>query len=297
MFATVPGAEWKDMAKHRKNATSSAADASPGSAEAPHAGPGRFRWLLTLLLLFHGLAVVTPPLNFATTGSGPARWVYDRIQPYVQLAYLDHGYFFFAPNPGASHLVRYRAEFDDDREPVEDMFPDQKKQWPRLLYHRHFMLTEHLHAAYVPPEPPADLESEEARQWRGSRALYESRWEGFVNHLRAKHDADRIEMHRVEHRPPDPLEFLEGTTLADPGLYQDLLETMPPENEESEESDSAQTADRADTADAPLQGPLGPAPWRPDLLTPQEGVRIPQPQRPLEDIGPGPATKAGQGEE
>ena len=35
------------------------------------------------------------------------------FRPYLEAAYLDHGYAFFAPDPGPSHLVRYELEFDD----------------------------------------------------------------------------------------------------------------------------------------------------------------------------------------
>ena len=120
----------------------------------------------------------------------------------VRLGDLDHGYFFFAPDPGASHLVRYRAEFDDGREPIAEMFPDKFKQWPRLLYHRHFMLSEHLHASFVPPQPPPGLDPLALPDWRSSRGLYEARWEGFRRHLMRVHGADRVTLTRVEHRPP-----------------------------------------------------------------------------------------------
>jgi len=79
--------------------------------------------------------------------------------PYITAAYLDHSYKFFAPNPGASHLVRYDLYFADGTKRVnsdDQILPDRLGHWPRLLYHRHFMLTEFMN---FPPiwqlgEPP-----------------------------------------------------------------------------------------------------------------------------------------------
>jgi hypothetical protein len=65
--------------------------------------------------------------------------------PYITATFLDHSYKFFAPNPGPSHLVRYDLYFADGSSRVnrdDQILPDRVGHWPRLLYHRHFMLTE-----------------------------------------------------------------------------------------------------------------------------------------------------------
>ena len=65
------------------------------------------------------------------------RWFFHH---YLNLMYLNHGYEFFAPDPGGSNLVRYTIRDSGGQEVTQGQFPDLKEQWPRLLYHRHLML-------------------------------------------------------------------------------------------------------------------------------------------------------------
>ena len=67
------------------------------------------------------------------------------LRPYLQVLYLDHGYHFFAPEPGESTLLAFVAERPDGTV-VRGRLPDKAVQ-PRLLYHRYFMLTEHMNKA------------------------------------------------------------------------------------------------------------------------------------------------------
>ena len=239
--------------------------------------PAWLRLTVSAALFLHLAAVIAPPLNFATVGNGPARGVYRLLRPYSQAAYIDHGYFFFAPDPGASHLVRFRAEFEGDREPLVDLFPDKKKQWPRLLYHRHFMLTEHLHAAYAPPEPPPGLDDRAMAEWSAAREIYEARRNGFKQHLKAKYNAKDIKLTRVEHRPPDPLEFLEGRRLDDEQLYVDLPET-PPVRAGQGGPEVIPAGGGPATPLGPI-GPIGPP------LRPAHSSEVNRPPRFLEPIG------------
>ena len=75
----------------------------------------RFKWLLNLLLVFHLSAVFVPPFTFATRTGYESSPLADLallvVQPYVDAMFLNHGYFFFAPNPGPSHLVQYEVRF------------------------------------------------------------------------------------------------------------------------------------------------------------------------------------------
>jgi len=116
--------------------------------------------LLSILIALHIAAVFVGPLAFAcNAGRLPSPFVtaiYGVFQPYIELIYLNHGYFFFAPDPGPSHLVDYKVEFDDGRPPVTGRIPDLATERPRLLYHRHFMLAEALTARFVPPDPPPE---------------------------------------------------------------------------------------------------------------------------------------------
>ena len=64
------------------------------------------------------------------------------VAPVQQALFMGHGYRFFAPDPGPNHSVHFQIETAG--EPVEGSFPDRDTHWPRLLYHRWFMLSESL---------------------------------------------------------------------------------------------------------------------------------------------------------
>ncbi|NIO41435.1 MAG: hypothetical protein GTO41_15415, partial [Burkholderiales bacterium] len=69
--------------------------------------------------------------------------------------FLDHGYRFFAPEPGPGHLVRYEVTTSDGAG-AAGQFPDRDRIWPRLLYHRWFMLSETAFAASSSLPSPAE---------------------------------------------------------------------------------------------------------------------------------------------
>ena len=192
----------------------------------------RLRLVLSTLILLHVAAVFIPPFRFATA-SGPgsaspfAEPILSLLQPYVDLMYLDHGYFFFAPNPGPSHLLRAKLEFADGRPPLELTFPDVNAQRPRLLYHRHFMLAEQLHGDFVPPQPPPGLadDPQQLASWREARARYEMRFKSFEEHLRHAYGAKEVSLRRVEHMLLGPEQFRQtGKPLNAPDTYRELPE-------------------------------------------------------------------------
>ncbi len=191
------------------------------------------RTIISVLLVFHLTAIFVPPFFFETTSGGEsspfARQLLALFQQYVDAAFLNHGYAFFAPDPGPSHLVRYRLEFDDGRPPVEQTFPDISRHWPRLLYHRHFMLAEQLHSDFVPPEPPPGLDPEQLRNWQRGRDRYVAKWESYKNHLTAKYGAARVELVRIEHLLPPPIIPPGGINLHDPNSFIELSEDAMPE--------------------------------------------------------------------
>ena len=214
------------------------------------------RRVASVLIALHVAAVFIAPFAFACStpaSSSPfadgLMWV---LRPYIDGLYLNHGYAFFAPNPGASHLVRYRVEYDDGRQPIEGMFPDLKSQRPRLLYHRHFMLAEQLHNLYTPAELPPEIPlspdmtrqvtepqrralTEGMRQehrrrlagWNHSRELYLSFRQSLENHLRSRYGGDRVTLTRVEHGLLGPAEFQVLRRLDAPHTYVNLPESSP----------------------------------------------------------------------
>jgi len=181
--------------------------------------------IVSVWLAFHVFAVFVAPFAFACNAGGSSSPFADAVagalRPYIVALYLDHGYFFFAPNPGPSRLVDYRVDFADGRPPVKGRFPDLATERPRLLYHRHFMLSEALSNRFVPPTPPpepspppltasgaerigyqlAKAEHERAvATWRGQRNQYEAMRRSIEEHLKAKYGGDKVTLTRIEHR-------------------------------------------------------------------------------------------------
>jgi hypothetical protein len=189
-----------------------------------------WRWIVTPLLIFHLAAVFAPPFALLCSSqesvSPVAAAIAGPLQPYIDFAYLNHGYQFFAPNPGPSHLVRWRLEFDDDRAPIEQIFPDTTRHWPRLLYHRHFMLAEQLNADFVPAEPPETDDKGQIESWRRRREVYKAKWQSYENQLSRRYAADRVTLVRVEHELPSWADVqFGGRRLDEEDSYIDLPET------------------------------------------------------------------------
>ncbi|QDU31717.1 hypothetical protein ETAA8_68770 [Anatilimnocola aggregata] len=217
---------------------------------------------LSALLLLHLLAVFLPPFQFACrVGNGSSSPFADGLvgwfRPYIGALYLDHGYFFFAPNPGPSHLVKYKVEFaDGERAPIEGRFPDLQQQQPRLKYHRHFMIAEAYNNQYTspvaPPEPsPPPLNTQQTErqrrlhadrvlaheaqlsEWKFRRRQYEELQKSLTQHLLKAHGGDaevgdKVTITRVEHRLLSPFEAGElRMKPSDPTTYVDLLEAPP----------------------------------------------------------------------
>lgn len=168
--------------------------------------PGRVpRVLLSILITLHFTAVLS-----AAFSVGPAsplvRATWDRCRPYLQACYLNHGFHFFAPNPGPSHLLDWGAELRD-KSWAEGRLPDPATR-PRLLYHRYFMLTEN--AAGLPPE--LRLEAYRAYQQALCRQL----------------QAEVVHMSSTEHLLPTPEFVLQGGRLDAPqGYVEEALEPCP----------------------------------------------------------------------
>lgn len=216
------------MAKRRQTQTEAATHLpfAPSPAAQPAATWSRTaRWLVSGLIVLQLVAVVAEPFRFFTRSrrgtsplADPARlW----LAPYVEFAYLNHGYFFFAPEPGPSHLLDCQLTMPDGRL-VSLTFPDKQKQWPRLLYHRHFMLAEFLHQLHVPPfdERVAGEDQSLARDWRIERQTFEQVRQSMSAHVASKFGAQQVRIERLEHRlPSDDEVFRQRLPLNDPQLY------------------------------------------------------------------------------
>ncbi|MEO1525028.1 MAG: hypothetical protein AAFX06_06305 [Planctomycetota bacterium] len=192
----------------------------------------RTKSIVSAVIVFHLLAVFMPPLLFQTRsmvlgGSPLIRSASRPFLGYGQFLYLDRGYAFFAPDPGPSRVIQV-AVVNEDGTISETILPDRERQWPRLLYHRHFMLTEYLSESYVEPGPPEILietAPEDAEWWRRGRARYEDLRQSMVDHLRGLHPGKEVALRRLVHYIPSREDYeVEPIALNDLRLYEVLLD-------------------------------------------------------------------------
>jgi hypothetical protein len=149
------------------------------------------RWLLSAVLAAHVSAVIVGPLAVQPSSALEGN-LWSVYRPYLEAACLNNGYRFFAPEPGPSHLVRYELTLADGSR-IEGVFPDLARHRPRLLYHRHFMLSEKV---AVPPGTPIAVE------W--ARA--------YAEHLKHRYGAAEVKLFLVRHNLPPP-EFIAAEHL------------------------------------------------------------------------------------
>ncbi|QEG43345.1 hypothetical protein [Roseimaritima ulvae] len=198
----------------------------------------RWRWIASGLIIWQLWAVLGEPVEFMTRApmsieGSPAGEAFNRpVKAYSEFTYLNHGYAFFAPDPGPSHLIEVRVE-NPGGEPLKETFPSLQQQWPRLLYHRHFMLTEflhNLHAARLPAELRDDT-SEEIADWRASRQQFEAIRDSFRRHVASTVgvEVQHVSIARIEHRAPFVPEYLlDSVRLRDERLYTELPDEWAP---------------------------------------------------------------------
>lgn len=215
-----------------------AADLTAGSPPTAGFPPRPWRIFVSLLVIGHLWAVVGRPIEFATQGpfgtSPAATTFYTPVRSYSQALYLDHGYAFFAPDPGPSHLIRATVQPPAGDTALQLTYPDHADQWPRLLYHRHFMLSEFFNNLYQPPgEPPPEIAANPtaAQQWHSARRRYSAIHDSIVRRLATQYPDRAITLQRLEHRQPGLPEFLEGGwKIDDPRLVTVMPDgTEPPD--------------------------------------------------------------------
>jgi hypothetical protein len=156
-----------------------------------------FRWAVNAWLVFHVTAIIIAPSAVAPSSElVQAGW--GVFAPYLQLLYLNNGYHFFAPEPGESTLLAFEAERPDGSV-IRGQIPSTRMK-PRLLYHRHFMLTEHMRDA------PEVLQKE----WVGS----------YAEHICRKYGAVRVHLTGQIHNLATPQMIRNGVRLDDPESYE-----------------------------------------------------------------------------
>lgn len=184
--------------------------------------------IVSVLILLHLTAVVMPPLCVEPSGDSKL-WqsLATPFWPYIEAADLNHGYRFFGPDPGPSHLIRYHLIMPDGSR-RDGVFPNLAEKRPRLLYHRYFMLSEHLDMLYdrqriatregspgLPENSPDRLAAERT---------YHTMVRSYADELLRRTGANRVRMELIEHGFPPPDEFLKGLRLNDPSSYRTIAD-------------------------------------------------------------------------
>jgi len=188
--------------------------------------PLAVKLFISLLIVWHVTAVFLAPLSIPPSSPlvvdiaqrPPVQWYLDAL-------YLNHGYHFFAPEPSNGHLIRY--EVMDDRGGIiaQGEFPNKKDNWPRLLYHRYFMLADQCEVAAA--------NDAEANQWQ------QTYLKAYAQQLLREHNGAAVRVERVTHFPLRLPDALDGKPLTYPETYRTEMEVvqrrqdldMPPPNQ------------------------------------------------------------------
>lgn len=154
-------------------------------------------YALNLVLFLHLVAVCAAPMSVQPS-SRLQQNLWLVMSPYVQLLYQNNGFHFFAPNPEGAYSVLYTVELADGST-QDGKFPN-RQIFPRLLYHRHFMLSEFL----------GSLEGREQEQLTRD----------FARRLCEKYGAEKVSISLQWHDLALRERILAGGTLYDEDLYQ-----------------------------------------------------------------------------
>jgi hypothetical protein len=155
------------------------------------------RWGVSAWLVFHLTAIIIAPASVSPS-SALLQSVWRVFQPYLQLLYLNNGYHFFAPDPSESTLLAFAAEREDGTV-VRGRIPNREIV-PRLLYHRHFMLTEQMNSG------PENL----GQQW----------YDSYAQHIGRKYGAKQVTLTRQLHFLPTMEMVRSGVRLDAPASYE-----------------------------------------------------------------------------
>jgi hypothetical protein len=130
------------------------------------------------------------------------------MQRYLDALYLNHGYYFFAPDPGDGHLIYYDLFDDQGAVMKQGKFPDWELHWPRLWYHRYFMLAEQAGSGY--------------QDEQGQRRYLES----YARQLLRQFGGESARVRWIAHQPLDPFSATEPLRLDAPESYKLRLEVV-----------------------------------------------------------------------
>lgn len=182
--------------------------------------------MISLGIIFHLAAVILPPLAYQSDGpSGVSPIIQTAtapVRPYGEFLHLNRGYAFFAPDPGPSHLFQI-ARLNEENLPEEEwLYPSLDHQWPRLSYHRHFMLAEYLNRIHRPVDFPEGLDQSIIADLQLERRRYEHVRRSMIEKMRKELSHENIALRRIEHALLLPQDYLSGIQIDDRRTYQVL---------------------------------------------------------------------------
>ena len=158
-------------------------------------------------ILIYLAAVIIAPLSGPPPASGLAQVMLQPFRPFLGALYVGHGYRFFDPDPGPGHSIRWEMSMPDGST-RSGSIPDATSDWPRLLYHRRFMVAEKIASLVPPADAPPEF-----------RALARTDWlplvKGVAGNLLRSQGGSRVTLAMVEHYLPGPDEVLAGTIEPD----------------------------------------------------------------------------------
>lgn len=201
---------------------------------------------ISCALVFYLAVLVIGPLSNPVGSEHLTRPIARKVSPIHRALYLGHGYRFFAPDPGPSHLVEFEITKNDGTV-VTGRFPDRDdadSAFPRLQYHRWFMLSETIWTEHSMTPIEADFRAQQKRLERiatekqiaghheiasrirrdlaGQKKDYEKARrriddlvESVARNLLEMHEGKKIKLSVRERAIPFPYEVQEGAKLDD----------------------------------------------------------------------------------
>jgi hypothetical protein len=218
MSFKAPPAPPPQMKPTRPNPPGPDRDAPAPQPRAKTRKPGQMhialKLLISLLVIWHLTAVFLAPLSIPPSSPLVVEVAQGSfMQYYLDALYLNHGYHFFAPEPSNGHLIKYQV-LDSGNAIIKDgEFPSKEANWPRLLYHRYFMLADQC-------QVDAATEAETA-QWQQDYLKAYAR-----ELLRQNEGAAAVRVQRIVHYPAHREHVLGNMPLTDPRTYEQETEVI-----------------------------------------------------------------------
>lgn len=198
----------------------------------------------SLAIVAYLAVVVLGPLSNPIGSEFLTRPLAKLVSPVHRILHLGHGYRFFGPDPGPSHLVVYRIT-GQQGELVEGHFPDRDRHSPRLVYHRWFMLSETVfnehamtpdnksfrendteleaqikklrtHGKFAISQRIARERQKISERYEDTRQRIDDLVIAIARHLLKSNNGTQIEMFVQERSIPFSVQVLTGTKLDDP---------------------------------------------------------------------------------